>query len=260
MNRLDPSSPEVEVGYKLLNGAKIKFPDSPTEIKLYFSRHGNDHKLPSDFTDDLQNADIFCFEAIGWEQWQLDMAQRVAEGDPDTVAEVAGQLNETLFPEQAEFARRVYRDLFGSMVKVHFPDVPKNHPLFKEQFRSTRAVSPLLWRIEKGQQHLVPDNELQVAAGSLMRQSVKRDKYVLEHFFPKNIETKPIIHIVGFFGLMHSGIATILAREAHKQERDDITVMASGQHEAPALYSFLNRHPNSKNELVDLLRYWADSP
>lgn len=260
MNKLNPSSPEVGLGYKLLNGAKIKFPDYLMEIKLYFSRHGNEHTLPPDFTDDLQNADVFCFESIGWEQWQLDMTQRVAAGDPDAASEVASHLKETKFPGQAEFARRIYRDLFGSMVNVHFPDVPKNHPLFNEQFKSTRAVAPLLGLIENGQSHLVPENELQIAAASLMRQSVKRDKYVLEHFLPRNIETKPIIRTVGFFGLMHSGIATVLAREAHKQGRDDITVDVNEQHEASALYKFLNRQPNSKQELLDLLRYWADSP
>jgi hypothetical protein len=258
MIEINPASPVVESGFKLLNGAKVRFPASPLEIKLYYGRHGNEHVLEESFADDLHQADLFCFESMGWQKWQLDLTQRVADGDPDAVIEAEKQIMGTDRRLAKSFAMRMYSILFASNVKVHFPDVPKNHPYFNAEFRAVRQMAHVARPIELGDDFLIPDNMLKKASTDFMNASVKRDRHVLEHFFPKDIEPKPIIRVVGFFGLMHSATATSLARQALKQNREDISVMTNTQHEAGALYKFLNGENISRAEYIQLIRYQLD--
>jgi hypothetical protein len=259
MIEIDPSSPEVERGFRLLNGAKVRFPSSPLEIKLYYGRHGNEHELDESFSTDLRQADLFCFESIGWEKWQLELTQRVADGSRDAADEAEELIETCNYPDQADFARKIYKALLASNARVHFPDVPKNHAYFSGLFKAIRRAAPIIKQVEYGDSPLVSDIQLKEAISGMMTASVRRDRYVLEHFFPKDLEPKPLIRVVGFFGLMHSITAQSLARAAHKENRDDIRVVANTSQQSDTLLKFLNSQPIDRQGYIELIRYWLET-
>jgi hypothetical protein len=258
MRLLDPQSPEVEVGIRRLNSAKIRFPDTPTDIELYFGLHGSAEDLDPNFGDTLEEADIFALEQVGWAPETRELTQRLANGDEGARKEL--EVGVTGF--QKEFWYEMHRSIFDTKVVIHNPDVPRGHALALQHDRATNEAGTAYGML--GVREMIgapiPEAEIVNLTDRLFSIYNKREKYILEHFFPKEMPEVEHLKVVGFFGILHRGIAPILARHAARNGRDDITVSVRETSGSPpqAYEDFLQQLPLGLEDRVAFLTHRMD--
>ena len=254
MRLLDPGSPEVEAGIKRLNGAKVRFPEGPIDIDFYFGYHGYAEHVEPDLITGLQQADIFTVETVGWSPEGSELRERIASGDE----EAAQELNHITTGFQKEFWKRVHSAMFGSRVRVHHPDVPEGHALvhqYRRMSEEAAAIGSMISQVMTHGGQLPSRRELDTTTRQLFAVLNKRDRYILEHFFPKDFPEGDV-RMVGFFGVLHKGVAVALAHKAAQQGRDDIRVSVNdfqAPHITDAYDDFLQQREPTSERLTAFL-------
>lgn len=225
MRMLDPNSSEVGVGIKLLNGAKVRFPEQPVDIELFFGYHGQPEHLDPKMKPAIQGADLYVDEILDWTPESERMRQAVAYGDENALVEYEGVVVNA-GEDQRQFFLSLNEVLFDTNVTIQNADTPKGHSLsvrHAKAIQQAAGVGLLLSQAAHNKTE-VPTSLLEAVTKDMFEVFAKRERYMIEHFFPKEIEQSERLKVVGRFGIFHTGIATALLRQAQKQKREDITI------------------------------------
>jgi hypothetical protein len=209
-----------------------------------------------EFQDALGQADIFSFETVGWARDTLVLNQRLADGEQEAL----DTLDRETHGHQKEFFHQLHRAMFGTQVTVHHPDVPQGHALVAQSRQAEeRAQIMSTLMLTSGLSVGIPQEKLEQVTTPLFSMYSKRERYMIEHFFPKEMPDKPDkeepVRIVGFFGALHKAMAIILARAAAKQDRTDIQISVNDFEIplSPAYDDFLHQRPALTDKLVAFL-------
>lgn len=212
-------------GLKLLNDIKVVFPSQPTHIDFVFCEHDSAKSYPVEFSEIVARSNFVGLETVNNAGETTELRQAVANGDTEALKKLSRLMD--LSPVSG-FLRKVNKCLLGTNVVLHYPEAPQHHPAAKayiEAFEEEQQIVPL-WnaQINAGDEsfspsHMVPTLE------KLMKAQMMRDRYTLGHFFPVEALSSdtPISYGV-LFGLAHKGLASVIARQARLQGRQDITI------------------------------------
>ncbi len=167
-------------------------------------RHDIDGGEPDYISAALSGTDVLFLEQSGWTPELLKRLQRVADGDYNayqrTLQQVAWQKQHT--PGSSAYAEIVYKQLYGSKVKVAMPDYPARHPLDKA-FRRLAL------------QGIELDKPTYLERDKLILQSIAKEIPKLRA--ERKLQYKSPLRVVSLIGATHVAEHDALAEAAHDQ-------------------------------------------
>lgn len=243
-------------GLKLLNDIKVDFPSQPTHIDFVFCEHDSAMSYPQKFSEIVSRSNFVALETVNNAGDTTELRQAVANGDTEALKQLSRLMD--LSPVSG-FLRKVNKSLLGTNVVIHYPEAPQNHPAAKAYMEAIEEeqLNVPLWnaQINAGNEGFTP-SQMVPTLEKLMKAQMMRDRYTLEHFFPGEALSSdtPISYGV-LFGLAHKGLASVIARQARLQGRQDITIATfeSGTVDVSVCEKFLSGY---KLTAEDAARYF----